>query len=212
MAEIFTNAFYNSLKPRLITLVSSRASTQITIPMIIITNTLLLIVLQKFDAAFHQYWRAGDVKSGGSGRPWATSQKEQRRVHTSPRIMNVAVPLEKHSWMFGQVASSHTVTNCRPRSFAFSSATAFPAGKRTRIHGGLRRRGLSASNFAVLRAILSAPTSGFPESLMGILSVGFSIWLRPLIFADRSTDDVTITQEPNQAVDQTAFNLVEPGC
>ena len=58
---------------------------------------------------------------------------------------------------------------------------------------------------------LLLPAVVFPETLMGILSVGFSIWLRPLIHADRSVDDVTITQELNQAVDQPAFNLVKPG-
>jgi hypothetical protein len=45
---------------------------------------------------------SGSTGSGGLGRPWATSQNEQRRVHTSPRIMKVAVPWLKHSWMFGQ--------------------------------------------------------------------------------------------------------------
>ena len=48
--------------------------------------------------------------SSGSGRPWPTSQNGQRRVHLSPMIMKVAVPLPKHSPMFGQLASSHTVT------------------------------------------------------------------------------------------------------
>ena len=55
-----------------------------------------------------------------SGRPWATSQNEQRRVQTSPRIMKVAVPWPKHSWMFGQLASSHTVTRRFSRSLALS--------------------------------------------------------------------------------------------
>ncbi len=53
---------------------------------------------------------AGSFASGGFGRPCATSQNEQRRVHTSPKIMKVAVPWLKHSWMFGQLASSQTVT------------------------------------------------------------------------------------------------------
>lgn len=53
---------------------------------------------------------AGSLASGGLGRPCATSQNEQRRVQTSPRIMKVAVPWLKHSWMFGQLASSQTVT------------------------------------------------------------------------------------------------------
>ena len=70
----------------------------------------------------------GSSASGGLGRPWATSQKLQRRVQTSPRIMKVAVPWPKHSWMFGQLASSQTVTRRFSRSFAFSFATA-PLGE-----------------------------------------------------------------------------------
>ena len=84
---------------------------------------------------------AGSAASGGFGRPWATSQKEQRRVQTSPRIMNVAVPWLKHSWMFGQLASSQTVTRRFSRSLLLSLATALPAGMRTRIQLGLRSIG-----------------------------------------------------------------------
>jgi hypothetical protein len=38
-----------------------------------------------------------------------TLQKPQRRVHVSPRIMNVAVPRVQHSPMFGHAASEQTV-------------------------------------------------------------------------------------------------------
>ena len=69
---------------------------------------------------------AARAASGGFGRPWATSQNEQRRVHTSPRIMKVAVPWPKHSWMFGQLASSHTVTRRFSRSLALRWRTALP--------------------------------------------------------------------------------------
>src|SRR4249919_1201935 len=99
---------------------------------------------------------AGSDASGGFGRPWATSQKLQRRVHTSPRIMKVAVPWLKHSWMFGQLASSHTVTRRFSRSLLLSCCTALPEGRRTRIQLGLRSVG-AASNFTGLRAILSSP-------------------------------------------------------
>ncbi len=85
--------------------------------------------------------RAGSSGSGATGRPCATSQNEQRRVQTSPRIMKVAVPLLKHSWMFGQDASSQTVTSEFSRRRAFSCCTALPCGRRTRIHDGLRRVG-----------------------------------------------------------------------
>ena len=77
------------------------------------------------------------------GRPWPTSQNGQRRVHLSPMIMNVAVPLPKHSPMFGQLASSQTVCSLCSRRICLISLkrcvdAAPPA--RTRIHSGLRRR------------------------------------------------------------------------
>src|SRR5690606_26202994 len=105
--------------------------------------------------------RRGSSASGGFGRPWATSQKLQRRVHTSPRIMKVAVPWPKHSWMLGQLASSHTVTRRLARSLDFSCATALPDGIRTRIQDGLRSTGASA-NCTGERAILSPATCFTP--------------------------------------------------
>src|SRR5690606_12164570 len=105
--------------------------------------------------------RRGSSASGGLGRPWATSQKLQRRVQTSPRIMNVAVPWLKHSWMFGQLASSHTVTRRFLRSLALSFWTALPDGMRTRIHEGLRSTGASA-NCTGERLILSPATCFTP--------------------------------------------------
>src|SRR6476619_5497046 len=101
-------------------------------------------------------WR-GSSASGGFGRPCATSQNEQRRVQTSPRIMNVAVPWLKHSWMLGQLASSQTVTRRFSRSFALRLATELPDGMRTRIHDGLRSTG-AAANCTGERAIFSAAT------------------------------------------------------
>src|SRR5688572_29533725 len=96
----------------------------------------------------------GSPASGGFGRPWATSQNEQRRVQTSPRIMKVAVPCPKHSWMFGQLASSQTVISRFSRSLLLSTATALLLGRRTRIQDGLRRTGASV-NWTGDRAILS---------------------------------------------------------
>src|SRR3546814_5824737 len=123
---------------------------------------------------------SGSAGSGGLGRPWATSQNEQRRVQTSPRIMNVAVPWPKHSWMFGQLAPSHTVTRRFSRSLALRFWTALPDGIRTRIHDGLRSTGASA-NCTGERAILSpapciAPASsadaGLATNCAGIESEG----------------------------------------
>ena len=56
------------------------------------------------------------VRVGGApGRPVFTAQKPQARVHTSPRIMNVAVPRLQHSPRLGQWASSQTVWRSSPR-------------------------------------------------------------------------------------------------
>ena len=53
--------------------------------------------------------RRGSSASNQVGRPVLIAQKPQARVHTSPRIMIVAVRWSQHSPMFGQRASSHTV-------------------------------------------------------------------------------------------------------
>jgi hypothetical protein len=48
--------------------------------------------------------------SSAPGMPVLTLQKAQARVQVSPMIMKVACFLSQHSPMFGQPASSHTVT------------------------------------------------------------------------------------------------------
>ena len=50
----------------------------------------------------------------------STRQKPHFRVHRSPATMNVAVPSDQHSKMFGQPASSHTVTRSSDRIVFFS--------------------------------------------------------------------------------------------
>ena len=47
-----------------------------------------------------------------------TAQKRHPRVHVSPRIMIVAVPVSpfQHSPRFGHMASSHTVASLRSLS------------------------------------------------------------------------------------------------
>ena len=123
--------------------------------------------------------------------------------------MNVAVPLEKHSWILGQLASSHTVTSSRALSLVFSLPTALPDGSRTLIHEGLRRRGASASKLALLRAILSAPSSLAPLTLMGIRSVFFSLSLKNPGPARLHLFHFTITQLKSQVFDQLLFCLFE---
>jgi len=74
-------------------------------------STLVITTYPRRSAAIVFARFAGSSASSGSGRPCPTSQNGQRRVQMSPMIMNVAVPLPKHSPMFGHEASSHTV--CR---------------------------------------------------------------------------------------------------
>jgi NAD(P)-dependent dehydrogenase (short-subunit alcohol dehydrogenase family) len=62
--------------------------------------------------------RSGSVASSGSGLPVATLQKAQARVQTSPMIIMVAWLLSQHSPMFGQAASSQTVTRPCSRTTA----------------------------------------------------------------------------------------------
>jgi len=58
-----------------------------------------------------------------AGDPFGTEQKVQPRVQTLPRIMNVAALREKHSWMFGQRADSHTVCRCNRLNSFLSNCT-----------------------------------------------------------------------------------------
>src|SRR4051812_24073402 len=88
-------------------------------------------------------WRATRAGSSGSfqvGLPVLTWQKPQRRVHVSPRIMNVAVPRSQHSPMFGQAASWQTVCRLSSAIFALSSRYIGPPGMGTLNHLGLRSR------------------------------------------------------------------------
>src|SRR5471032_3293900 len=93
----------------------------------------------------------GSFTSNGSGRPCATSQKLQRRVHLSPIIMNVAVPWLKHSLRLGQDASSHTVCRRFSRKILFNSATAGVVGIRILIQSGFLR-GSAVTTFIGIRA------------------------------------------------------------
>ena len=84
--------------------------------------------------------RSGSSGSFHVGLPVLTLQKPQRRVHVSPRIMNVAVPRSQHSPTFGQAASWHTVCSSSERISSVSSRYLRPPGGGTLNHGGLRPR------------------------------------------------------------------------
>ena len=108
--------------------------------------------------------RCGSSGSSASGRPVPTLQKRQRRVHLSPMIMKVAVPLLQHSPMLGQEASSHTVTSWWARTTSLVSRKR-PVGiaALTRIQSGLgsRSKGSVAS-----RLVLRLPLWGSGRGLI----------------------------------------------
>ncbi len=70
-----------------------------------------------------------------------TEQKPQPRVQRLPRIMNVAAPRWKHSWIFGQRADSHTVCRFSCRSPLFSRFSDSKCVRPLRAHSGSRVRG-----------------------------------------------------------------------
>jgi hypothetical protein len=90
-----------------------------------------------------------------------TWQKPQARVQRSPLIMNVAVPSAQHSNMFGQPASSHTVTRPSPRTVWRSERNSVPMWALARSQGGLRASmGRAAAGSTPASASLaSRPTS-----------------------------------------------------
>ncbi len=87
--------------------------------------------------------RDGSSLSRARGIPVATLQKAQARVQVSPMIIIVACRCDQHSPMFGQAASSHTVTSRFARISARVSWYTGWFGARTRIQSGLRATGLS---------------------------------------------------------------------
>src|SRR5579863_4112601 len=82
-------------------------------------------------------------------------------------IMNVAVPLPKHSPMLGQEASSQTVCRWLSRRIFFRRATSGVAQDCTRIQEGLRNGATVGSIFTGMRAIFSWAVSFLPGSRLG---------------------------------------------
>src|SRR5690606_19151605 len=82
--------------------------------------------------------RLGSSVSYSGGRPVATAQKVQLRVHTFPRIMNVAVPAPQHSPMLGQLPLSQMVCSLCSSTNLRTLAYSGPTGNFTRSQLGLR--------------------------------------------------------------------------
>ena len=87
---------------------------------------------------------SGSRGSSGPGSPVATLQKAQARVQVSPMIIMVAWLCAQHSPIFGQAASSHTVTSpCARKIRRVSPYRPDTAGTRTRIQSGFFNTGVS---------------------------------------------------------------------
>src|SRR4051812_49314981 len=69
-------------------------------------------------------------------------------------IMKVAVPWPKHSPMFGQDASSHTVCSFASRRIFLISVKRSPPPARTRIHSGLRKAVDAGTTLTGMREVL----------------------------------------------------------
>ncbi len=90
--------------------------------------------------------RPGDTRGLGGiesarGKPVLTLQKAQARVQVSPMIMKVACFFSQHSPMFGQPASSQTVTSPCSRTIFWVAVHAAEPGALTLIQAGLRATG-----------------------------------------------------------------------
>jgi len=80
--------------------------------------------------------RAGSSGSGGSKSPCGTEQNRQLRVHLDPIIRKVAVWCEKHSQMFGHLASWHTVCSRSRPIIPLTFSKADPVGRRRLSQSG----------------------------------------------------------------------------
>src|SRR5665213_1689018 len=80
------------------------------------------------------------------GLPLGTEQKPHPRVHRFPRIMNVAAPRWKHSWIFGHRADSHTVWRFNARSSDWSLFNDSKCVALFRAHPGRRGRAEAAGD------------------------------------------------------------------
>ena len=88
--------------------------------------------------------RRGSSGSGGPmGRAVITLQKRQPRVQWLPAIMKVAVPRDQHLPMFGQAASSQTVTRSDERISALVWTNPEERGFLATTQRGSRRRSQS---------------------------------------------------------------------
>src|ERR1039458_3043071 len=75
-----------------------------------------------------------------AGLPLGTAQKPHPRVHQAPKIMNVAAPRWKHSWMLGQRADSQTVLRFNARNLLLRRLRDSKCVRLLRAHSGSRGR------------------------------------------------------------------------
>ena len=73
------------------------------------------------DSAASARFFGSSGSSGGGVLIVPTAQNLHPLVHSCPAIMNVASPLDQHSWILGHLASSQTVCNLLSLTDAFVS-------------------------------------------------------------------------------------------
>ena len=112
-------------------------------------------------AAADSATRRGSSGSGGArGRAVTMLQKRQPRVQREPAIMKVAVPRDQHLPMFGQAASSHTVTRSFERISALVATKPPDSGFLAATQRGRRRRSSSWASSAASTGTSSSASSG----------------------------------------------------
>src|SRR6218665_764566 len=97
-----------------------------------LVTTACLIFISLMDRATF----SGSSQSTVSGLPVFTPQNPQERVHTLPKIINVAVPSPQHSPIFGQLPEVQIVLSLYLSTSPRSSVYFCPIGSFTFSHLG----------------------------------------------------------------------------
>ena len=97
------------------------------------------------------------MSKGGGVLIDPTAQNLHPRVHSWPAIMKVASPLDQQSWIFGHLASSHTVCSLLSLTADFVSLYIFccsPLGRLVLNHEGSLSRVLILGLFLAMGSCL----------------------------------------------------------
>ena len=119
-----------------------------------------LVITQCFNPIFSMVSasRSGSPRSTiPPGLPVFTLQNRHARVHTSPKIIKVAVPLPQHSERLGHLPLTQIVCNPFRAMISFTSRYCFPCGSEILSHSGFRSiKGVFLSIVDFLSTLISA--------------------------------------------------------